>query len=209
MNRSSAPHTQNQSYPAAGRGESALLNVPNLITAVRILLIPVFVILFMTPSSTRSLWAAMIFVLASATDLLDGYVARKMEQITRLGKLLDPIADKLLVISAVILLVGLHRVPAILAILLIGREMAITGLRVIASDQGLVIPVERLGKLKTFLQVVSITMLILQPSVLPRMGTTDLHDWGRILLWCALILSLTSAGQYFYRFAKQLRQQRK
>jgi CDP-diacylglycerol--glycerol-3-phosphate 3-phosphatidyltransferase len=159
----------------------------------------------MTPSPVRSQWAALIFVLASATDLLDGYVARKMKLVTRFGKLLDPIADKLLVISAVILLVEFHRVPAILAILLIGREMAITGLRIIATDQGILIPAERLGKFKTFLQIVSITMLILNASFVPAIDDTDLHDLGRILLWVSLILSLTSAGQYFYRFSAQMR----
>ncbi len=187
------------------REGTIFLNLPNLITTLRILLIPVFLIFFMTPSPIRSLWAALIFILASATDLLDGYVARKMKLVTRFGKLLDPIADKLLVISAVILLVAFHRVPAILAILLIGREMAITGLRVIATDQGILIPAERLGKFKTFLQIVSITMLILNSSLVPAIGRIDLHDLGRILLWVSLALSLTSAGQYFYRFSSQVR----
>ena len=186
----------------------ALLNLPNLLTTLRILLIPVFLLLFYTSSTIRSQWAAFIFLLASATDLLDGYMARKMEQITRLGKLLDPIADKLLVISALILLVEFQRVTAILAILLIGREMAITGLRVIASDHGIVIPVERLGKFKTFLQVVAITLLILDPSFLSALtalgGGFDLHNLGRILLWASLILALVSAGQYFYKFSKQI-----
>ena len=189
----------------ANREGAILLNLPNLLTSLRILLIPVFLIFFMTPSPVRSQWAALIFILASATDLLDGYVARKMKLVTRFGKLLDPIADKLLVISAVILLVAFHRVPAILAILLIGREMAITGLRVIAIDQGILIPAERLGKLKTFLQIVSITMLILDSSWVPTIGGIDLHDLGRILLWASLVLSLTSAGQYFYRFGSQIR----
>lgn len=206
MDKSSTPHTSDRSLSSTPDKEGAILfNLPNMITFLRILLIPVFLVFFMTPSPVRSQWAALIFVLASATDLLDGYVARKMELVTRLGKLLDPIADKLLVISAVILLVAFHRVPAILAILLIGREMAITGLRVIASDQGILIPAERLGKFKTFLQVVSITMLILDSSLVSTLGGMGLHDLGRILLWASLVLALTSAGQYFYRFSTQIR----
>jgi CDP-diacylglycerol--glycerol-3-phosphate 3-phosphatidyltransferase len=185
---------------------TAILNLPNLITGLRILLIPVFVAFFITPSPTRSQWSALIFVLASATDLLDGYVARKMEQITSLGKLLDPIADKLLVISALILLVGFQRAPALLAILLICRETAITGLRVIAAERGIIIPAERLGKLKTFLQVVAITILILDPSLLSVLGPVDFHSLGQILLWVSLVLALVSATQYFYRFTIQIRQ---
>ena len=199
MDKSGTPNTQSQSMPS-------VLNLPNLITGLRILLIPVFLLVYISPSPTRSQWAALVFVLASATDLLDGYIARKMEQITSLGKLLDPIADKLLVISALILLVAFQRVSAILAILLVCREMAITGLRVIASERGIIIPAERLGKFKTFLQVVAVTMLILDPSLIPSLGSSDLHDWGRILLWSSLVLALVSAGQYFYRFAVQIRQ---
>ncbi|MGH7273031.1 MAG: CDP-diacylglycerol--glycerol-3-phosphate 3-phosphatidyltransferase [Nitrospiria bacterium] len=209
MDKTGAPNTPGQSISSATHtGGMGLLNLPNLLTSLRIFLIPVFLLLFLTPSPIRSQWAALIFLIASATDLLDGYMARKMEQITRLGKLLDPIADKLLVISALILLVEFHRVPAILAILLIGREMAITGLRVIATDHGIVIPVERLGKYKTFLQVVAITLLILDSSFLSPLSSLgrgiDPHDWGRILLWGSLILALISAGQYFYRFSKQI-----
>ena len=209
MDKTGAPNTPDQSISSASHtGGMGLLNLPNLLTSLRIFLIPVFLLLFLTPSPTRSQWAALIFLIAAATDLLDGYMARKMEQITRLGKLLDPIADKLLVISALILLVEFQRVPAILAILLIGREMAITGLRVIATDHGIVIPVERLGKFKTFLQVVAITLLILDSSLLSPLssfgGGIDPHVWGRILLWGSLILALVSAVQYFYKFSKQI-----
>lgn len=182
------------------------INLPNLITGLRILLIPVFLFLFLTPTPTRALWAAIVFVLASTTDLLDGYIARKMEQVTSLGKLLDPIADKLLVLSALVLLVQFQRVPAFLAILLIGREMTITGLRLIAANQGLIIPAERLGKFKTFIQVVSITLLILDESHSPAIVGMDIHDWGRVLLWISVILAYLSAVQYFQKFIHQIRQ---
>ena len=181
--------------------ESApLLNIPNLLTVSRIFLIPVFLYLFFTPTPLSSLWASLVFLLASATDLLDGYMARKMDQITRFGKLLDPIADKLLIISAIILLVAYQRVPELLAILLIGREMGITGLRAIAADYGIQIPVERLGKFKTFLQVIAITLLIVDASLL------DLHPWGVALLWAAVTLGLISAVKYFYHFARAVRE---
>src|SRR5262249_29506754 len=109
------------------------LNLPNVITLVRILLIPVFVMLFFTPTPDRSLSAAVIFVVAAITDLLDGYIARRTGQVTKLGKLLDPIADKLLVLSALILLVNVDRVSALVAILVIAREVAVTGIRAIAA----------------------------------------------------------------------------
>ena len=105
------------------------LNLPNFITLVRILLIPVFVMLFFTPTPDRSLSAAFVFVVAAITDLLDGYIARRTGQVTKLGKLLDPIADKLLVLSALILLVNIDRVSALVAILVIAREVAVTGVR--------------------------------------------------------------------------------
>ena len=146
-----------------------------------------------------SLWASAVFLLASATDLLDGYMARKMDQITRLGKLLDPIADKLLVVSAVILLVASGPVPSILAILLIGREITITGLRAIAADYGVLISAEGLGKLKTFLQVVALTLLILDPVIL------DAHAVGLGILWLAVVMGLISGVQYFIRFAEGVR----
>ena len=113
------------------------LNLPNFITLVRILLIPVFVLLFLTPTADRSLSAAVVFVVAAITDLLDGYIARRTGQVTKLGKLLDPIADKLLVLSALILLLNIDRVSALAAILVIAREVAVSGIRAIAAGEGL------------------------------------------------------------------------
>ncbi len=124
------------------------LNLPNLITLTRILLIPVFVLLFVTPTPDRSLTAAIVFVVAAFTDLLDGYLARRNGQVTTLGQLLDPIADKLLVLSALILLVNVDRVSALVAILIIAREVAVTGIRAIAAGEGMVIVAETLGKYK-------------------------------------------------------------
>src|SRR5262245_63848087 len=119
------------------------LNLPNFITLVRILLIPVFVLLFFTPTADRSLSAAVVFVVAAITDLLDGYIARRTGQVTKLGKLLDPVADKLLVLSALILLLNIDRVSALAAILIIAREVAVSGIRAIAAGEGVIIAAER------------------------------------------------------------------
>jgi CDP-diacylglycerol--glycerol-3-phosphate 3-phosphatidyltransferase len=178
------------------------LNLPNLITLIRILLIPVFVILFITPTPDRSLSAAVIFVVAAVTDFLDGYIARRTGQITKLGKLLDPIADKLLVLSALIVLVTLDRVSALVAILVIAREVAVTGIRAIAAGEGMIIAAETTGKYKMALQVVAITLLILEGTGLAEFG--NLHLAGIVTLYLALVLGYVSGGQYVWSFWKQV-----
>ena len=115
------------------------INLPNVLTLTRILLIPVFVLLFVVPTPDRSLAAAIVFVIAAMTDLLDGYLARRRGQVTKLGRLLDPIADKLLVLSALIVLVQVDRVGALVAILIIAREVAVTGIRAIAATEGMIL----------------------------------------------------------------------
>ena len=178
------------------------LNLPNLLTLVRILLIPVFVILFMTPTPDRSLSAAVIFTVAAVTDLLDGYIARRTGQVTKLGKLLDPIADKLLVLSALILLVNIDRVSALVAILVIAREVAVTGIRAIAAGEGLIIAVETTGKYKMALQVVAIVLLILEGTGLAELG--NMHLAGTVTLYLSLVLGYVSGGQYVWSFWKQV-----
>jgi CDP-diacylglycerol--glycerol-3-phosphate 3-phosphatidyltransferase len=178
------------------------LNLPNLLTLVRILLIPVFVILFITPTPDRSLSAAVIFTVAALTDLLDGYLARRNGQVTKLGKLLDPIADKLLVLSALILLVNIDRVSALVAILVIAREVAVTGILAIAAGEGLIIAVETTGKYKMALQVVAIVLLILEGTVLSELG--NLHLAGTVTLYLSLVLGYVSGGQYVWSFWKQV-----
>ncbi len=178
------------------------LNIPNLITLIRILLIPVFVILFITPTPDRSLSAAVIFVVAAVTDFLDGYIARRTGQVTKLGKLLDPIADKLLVLSALIVLVTLDRVSALVAILVIAREVAVTGIRAIAAGEGMIIAAETTGKYKMALQVVAITLLILEGTGLAEFG--NLHLAGIVTLYLALVLGYVSGGQYVWSFWKQV-----
>ncbi len=177
-------------------------NLPNFITLTRILLIPVFVVLFATPTPDRSLSAALIFVIAAVTDLLDGYLARRNGQVTILGKLLDPIADKLLVLSALILLVNVDRVSALAAILIIAREVAVTGIRAIAASEGMVISAETTGKYKMALQVVAIVLLILEGTFLSDLG--NLHLAGIATLYLSLVLGYVSGGQYVWSFWKQV-----
>jgi CDP-diacylglycerol--glycerol-3-phosphate 3-phosphatidyltransferase len=178
------------------------LNLPNLLTLVRILLIPVFVIVFIEPTADQSLIAAVIFLVAAATDLLDGYIARRTGQVTNLGKLLDPIADKLLVLSALILLVNIDRVSALVAILVVARELAVTGIRAIAAGERLIIAAESTGKYKMALQVVGIVLLILEGTGLAELG--NMHLAGTVTLYLSLVLGYLSGGQYVWSFWKQV-----
>jgi len=188
---------------AAGWGAGHTnVNLPNLLTLSRILLIPVFVLLFWTPTPGRSLAAAVVFVIAAVTDLLDGYLARRRSQVTKLGRLLDPIADKLLVLSGLILLVQFQRVAAVVAILIIAREVAVTGVRAIAASQGIVLSAETIGKYKMVAQVVAIVLLILEDGILP--AAWNLHLVGTVVLYAALALALISGGRYLLSFWRQV-----
>ena len=178
------------------------VNLPNLLTLSRILLIPVFVLLFWTPTPGRSLAAAVVFVIAAVTDLLDGYLARRRSQVTKLGRLLDPIADKLLVLSGLILLVQFQRVAAVVAILIIAREVAVTGVRAIAASQGIVLSAETIGKYKMVAQVVAIVLLILEDGIVP--AAWNLHLVGTVVLYAALALALISGGRYLLSFWRQV-----
>ncbi|MGH7250879.1 MAG: CDP-diacylglycerol--glycerol-3-phosphate 3-phosphatidyltransferase [Nitrospiraceae bacterium] len=178
------------------------VNLPNLLTVSRILLIPVFVLLFWTPTPGRSLAAAVVFVIAAVTDLLDGYLARRRSQVTKLGRLLDPIADKLLVLSGLILLVQYQRVAAVVAILIIAREVAVTGVRAIAASQGIVLSAETIGKYKMVAQVVAIVLLILEDGIVP--AAWNLHLVGTVVLYAALALALISGGRYLLSFWRQV-----
>lgn len=176
------------------------MNLPNILSILRISLIPVFIIIFTTPTTVRSQWAALIFFIASVTDWFDGYIARRWGQVTLSGKLLDPVADKLLVLSALIMLVEFQRVASWIAIIIIGRELAITGLRAIASSVGIVIAAKEMGKYKTTLQIFAILLLILDYPLILFGKQIDLHIIGTVGLWSAAILSLVSAFDYFMRF---------
>lgn len=178
------------------------INLPNVLTVARILLIPVFVLLFVTPTPDRSMAAAVVFIVAALTDLLDGYLARRCGQVTKLGRLLDPIADKLLVLSALIVLVQVDRVSALIAILIIAREVAVTGIRAIAATEGMIISAETTGKYKMALQVIAIVLLILEGTVLSEYG--NVHLAGIVTLYLSVVLGYLSGGQYVWSFWRQI-----
>jgi len=200
--------TQTETMPTRVRPGMLATNVnlPNFLTVSRILLIPVFVVLFSTPTPARSWAAAIVFVVAAVTDLLDGYLARRRSQVTKLGRLLDPIADKLLVLSGLILLVQMHRVAALIAILMIAREVAVTGVRAIAANEGIVMSAETIGKYKMVLQVVAIVLLVLEDNVASLLWNPHLLGTG--LLYVALALALISGGQYLVTFWRQIASRR-
>jgi CDP-diacylglycerol--glycerol-3-phosphate 3-phosphatidyltransferase len=172
------------------------LNLPTVLTLSRIVLIPVFVYaVYLYP-----VFGAFIFGIASITDFLDGYLARRSGDITKFGIILDPIADKFLVISALIVLVDMERLPAWIAIVIIVREFLVTGLRVVALSKDIVIAAEIGGKVKTTLQIIAILCLILKNSIFG----IDLYDIGFVLIWVSLILSLISGIQYTISFGKKI-----
>lgn len=178
------------------------VNLPNVLTIFRMLLIPVFVVVFSSPTPARSLAAAALFLVAALTDLLDGYLARRHSQVTKLGRLLDPIADKLLVLSGLILLVQFDRVAAWLAILIIARELAVTGVRALAASQGVILSAEATGKYKMVAQVVGILVLIVPAHLL--IPGWDLPLLGTAILYLALLLGLVSGWQYVVSYWRQV-----
>lgn len=167
------------------------MNLPNAVTLTRIFLVPVLVTLLLTRYSPPM--AATVFLAASLTDFLDGYLARKRNQITTLGMLLDPVADKLLVCSAFIALVELGLAPAWMVVVIVGREFAVTGLRSIGASQGFTIDASELGKLKMWAQVAAITLLILGPEY-------GMMAAGTIALWMVVLFAIWSAVIYFRTF---------
>ncbi len=174
------------------------MNLPISLTVLRIFFVPLLVVLLLTKGRNMDLWAVGVFLLAAVTDLLDGYFARKREQVTTLGILLDPIADKLLTSAAFISLVELHLVPAWMVVIIVGREFAVSGLRGIASAAGFALEASELGKTKMVFQVVAITVIVLErryPAV---------HPLGEVLLWLVVLFALASAAQYFRNFWKKL-----
>ena len=210
-------------------GEEAMrLNLPNTLTLIRIFLVPLLVVVLLTPpwatatvaarleamsyaswlasvvswlTHWRELVGVAIFLTAAATDWLDGFLARRRGEVTTLGILLDPIADKLLTSSAFISLVELGVAPAWMVVLIVGREFAISGMRSVAASRGMIIPASAWGKFKTGSQVVAITLLIL---------TSTLDRWGRFgflgvaALWVVAVLATVSALDYFYKFAREV-----
>ncbi len=173
------------------------MNLPNGLTILRIFLVPPLVgVLLTSPSPAREIYGFLVFALAAATDYFDGYLARKYSQVTTLGQLLDPLADKLLISAAFISLVQLAIAPAWMVIVVVGREFAVTGLRSIASSHGFTISASRLGKYKMVSQVACVSCLI----VANRFPDSFFYQFGKMLLWLVVILSIVSMVQYFRRF---------
>lgn len=175
------------------------LNLPTILTLSRIILIPVFI----TVVYRHPVWGAIIFGIASITDFLDGYFARRSGQVTKFGVILDPLADKFLVISALIVLVDMARLSAWIAIIIIVREFLITGLRVVALSKDIIIPAEMGGKLKTGAQITAILCLILVGSIFDNLPL-DLYDIGIAFVWLAVVLSVISGIQYTVSFWKKI-----
>ena len=172
--------------------------LPILLTLLRIFFVPLLVVLLLTKGENMDLWAVGVFLVAATTDLLDGYLARKRSQVTTLGILLDPIADKLLTSAAFISLVELQLIPAWMVVIIVGREFAVSGMRAIASAGGWTIQASELGKTKMVFQVVAITVIVLERR-LPL-----IRPLGEVLLWMVVVFALASAAQYFWLFWKRL-----
>jgi len=180
---------------------NSLLTHPNTLTLFRIIAVPVIVVLLMVPNRFTCLIAGLLFSAAAITDYFDGYLARRYGLVSNLGKVMDPVADKLLVASSLIMLTSLGWMPAWIACIIIGRELAISGLRNIIAQHKLDVSASSLGKYKTGFQIAAIIPLMFH---FPAFGL-DFHAIGMVFLWCALVLTLWSGTDYFLRFRKLLR----
>lgn len=187
--------------------DEKVMNLPNKITIARILLIPFFMIVMLAPLDwgmfeigaesieVTHLVGALIFIIASTTDWIDGYYARKLNLVTNLGKFLDPLADKLLVSAALIILVELGLAPSWMVIIIISREFAVTGLRLVLAGEGEVVAANMLGKVKTWAQIVAVSALLLHNlpfSLIP-------FPFATIALWIAVIFTVVSGWDYFMK----------
>lgn len=168
------------------------MNVPNAITVARIMLIPVFLVVLFSEIPHGDVWAVGVFALAAGTDKLDGYLARRRNSVTAAGMFLDPLADKLLISSALIALVSLHRVAPWVAMVIIGREFAVSGLRLVGIAQGVSIPASRMGKLKTASQTLAVLFLLVSYTAMPHFNLVE-----NILIYTAVALTLASGIDYF------------
>ena len=175
------------------------LNLPNMLTVLRIVAVPVIVVVLLDETPHGDEVAAALFALAAMTDGLDGYIARRRKQVTTFGKLMDPLADKLLIVAALVALVSLDRVAAWIAMVIIARELAVTGLRSLAAEKGVVIAASWLGKVKTALQVAAITALIVWD---PAPLAVDL------LVYAAVVMTVVSGADYFFGLRSRLEEHR-
>ena len=174
------------------------LNLPNVLTLLRILLVPVLVVALLDETANGDLLAAIVFALASVTDAMDGYLARTRNAITTFGKLMDPIADKLLIIAALVALVSLHRIAGWVAMVIIARELTVTVTRMQATQHGVVIAANWWGKAKTIVQVAAIFFLIAVGEPTPA--------WVGALVYGMVVITIVSGVDYFFGLRRVLRE---
>jgi len=176
------------------------LNLPNALTLLRILAVPAVVVALLSETPNGDVIAAIVFALAAATDGLDGYIARSRDSVTTFGKLMDPLADKLLIVGALLSLVSLNRLEAWIAMVIIAREVAVTILRTIAAERGLVIAASWIGKAKTVLQIGAVIALI---------ATNPSPVWVDVLVYLALVVTVVSGADYFFGLRKRIEEQQR
>jgi len=182
------------------------VNIPNLLTFARILMIPLCLWFLDQDTPRAGFWSAIVFTLAAITDILDGYLARKLGVVSVLGKLIDPLADKLIVMATLVWLVPMGRMPAWAVIVLLAREFSVTALRSVAASEGVIISAGQEGKVKTALQMIGIIALLVgYPYHLSYfgldLGVVDCMKVGRVLVYLSLVFSVASAAQYIGLFA--------
>ena len=180
-----------------------ILTTPNLLTLLRIVTVPLLVVLLLFPGPAPSAGAAVVFFAATITDFLDGYIARNYGSGSTVGKFLDPLADKLVVTAALIMLSGMARVPRIpawIVVVLVSREILVTGLRAVAAAEGWIIAAEELGKYKMVLQAIALQGLLIHYTYFD----IDFFAAGLFILWIALVLSIWSGLEYFVRGVRLL-----
>ena len=175
----------------------AALNWPNFLTVVRILLVPVLVVALLGHAHDGDIFAAIVFALASVTDFVDGYLARSRDSVTTFGKLMDPLADKLLIVAALISLVSLHRLAAWVAMVIIARELAVTVLRMGATQAGVIIPASNLAKAKTCIQIAAILSVI---------AVHGHPAWVDALVYAAVAITVVSGLDYFFGLRRRIDQ---
>jgi CDP-diacylglycerol--glycerol-3-phosphate 3-phosphatidyltransferase len=177
---------------------SAMLNLPNVLSLVRILLVPIIVVVLLTEVEDKEFIGLALFLAASATDFLDGYIARRRQQVTRLGQLLDPAADKILTSAAFISLVELGLAPAWMVVIVVAREFAVSALRSVAALQNLAISASPSAKLKTALQIAAIALAI----VSEKLG--EFQKLAPVTMWAAVLVTLYSGIEYFVKYGRMV-----
>lgn len=177
-------------------------NAPNILTLARIFLIPVFVIIYLTGIPNWNITAAIIFIVAAVTDWFDGFLARRNNQVSNFGKLWDPVADKLLVLAALLVLMDWEKIGLVVVLIIVAREFVISGLRNSVATKGVVIPADMSGKIKTATQMVAIVLLLLNDWPFSLIGMQ--LDVGQLLIWISAALAVYSCVEYFWKNASLL-----